>query len=118
MGLALRAGTDVAERTHGRFCASGMSSRELAARLSRESDIEFAVPDERRHRLTAPNDPQLYLTGPPISGRDGEASGRPVVPACALGDRAVVHSLAGLMMRLVEIRTMMVATPRPEPVVE
>ena len=69
LGLALRAGADVAERTQVLF-ASGMTSRELAARLARESDVEFAVPDERRHRFVAPNDP-LYLTGPPIAGNTG-----------------------------------------------
>src|SRR5881396_2717901 len=52
VGLSLRAGADVADRTQVLF-ASGMTSRELAARLARESDIEFAVPDERRHRLVA-----------------------------------------------------------------
>ena len=69
LGLALRAGADVADRTQV-LLASGMTSRELAARLARESDIEFAVPDERRHRFVAPNDP-LYLTGPPIVGNTG-----------------------------------------------
>ena len=69
LGMALRAGADVADRTQVLF-ASGMTSRQLAARLARESDIEFAVPDERRHRLAAPNDP-LYLTGPPITGNSG-----------------------------------------------
>ena len=69
IGLALRAGADVGERTQVLF-ASGMTSQQLAARLARESDIEYAVPDERRHRLAAPNDP-LYFTGPPITGTSG-----------------------------------------------
>ena len=67
--MSLRAGADVAERTQVLF-ATGMTSRELAARLARESDVEFAVPDRRRHRIAAPNDP-LYLTGTPISGNTG-----------------------------------------------
>ncbi len=69
MGLALRAGADVGERTQVVF-ARGMTSTELASRLARESDVEFAVPDGRRHRLAAPNDP-LYFTGPPITGNSG-----------------------------------------------
>jgi serine protease len=69
VGLALRTGMGVAERTQVVY-ASGMSSEQLAQRLAAESDIEFAVPDQRRHRLSAPNDP-LYVTGPPISGLTG-----------------------------------------------
>ncbi|MET0683613.1 MAG: S8 family serine peptidase, partial [Casimicrobiaceae bacterium] len=69
VGLSLRAGADVAERTQVLF-ASGMTSRALAARLARENDVEFAVPDERRHRFDVPNDP-LYLTGPAIAGNTG-----------------------------------------------
>ena len=73
MGMPLRAGADVAERTHVLF-ASGMTSQQLASRLSGESDIEYAVPDERRRRFTAPSDP-LYLAGPAVAG----SSGGPVV---------------------------------------
>ena len=47
-----------------------MTSRELASRLARESDIEYAVPDQRRRRLAAPNDP-LYLAGPAVGGGAG-----------------------------------------------
>jgi serine protease len=47
--------------------ASGITSAELARRLAREPDIEYAVVDERRHRLTAPNDP-LYAAGVPGNG--------------------------------------------------
>jgi len=68
MGLPLRAGADIAERTHVVF-ANGMTSRQLAAHLSAESDIEYAVPDQRR-RLAAPNDP-LYLAGPAVGGSAG-----------------------------------------------
>ncbi len=69
MGVALRAGASVSERAHVVF-ASGMTSEQLAERLAGESDIEYAVPDQRRRRFTAPNDP-LYLSGPPVSGRKG-----------------------------------------------
>ena len=69
-GLALRAGAGVAERTQVMF-ASGMTSQQLAARLAQESDIEYAVPDQRRHRFAAPSDP-LYLA----AGGNGPAVGQ------------------------------------------
>lgn len=68
-GLELRPGAGVAEHTQVLF-ASGMTSEQLAQRLAGESDIEYAVPDQRRRRFTAPNDP-LYLAGPPVSGGTG-----------------------------------------------
>ncbi len=73
VGLALRAGAGVAERTHV-VTADGITSAELAQRLSVEPDIEYAVPDELRRLNGVPDDP-LYLAGPPVSG----ASGGPVV---------------------------------------
>ncbi len=65
-GLALRGGLGVAERTQVMF-ASGMTSAQLAERLSKDSDVEYAVPDERKRRMLAPND-GLYLTGPLSNG--------------------------------------------------
>jgi serine protease len=75
MGMALRAGGGVAERTQVVF-ASGMSSAALAQRLAGDSNVEYAVPDQRRRILAAPNDP-YYLTralvgansGGPVSGQ-------------------------------------------------
>ncbi|HEX9275128.1 MAG TPA: S8 family peptidase [Casimicrobiaceae bacterium] len=69
VGLRLRAGAGVAERTHV-VLADGVTSEQLAQRLSAESDIEYAVPDELRHHTSAPNDP-LYLAGPAVSGTTG-----------------------------------------------
>jgi len=68
-GLALRAGAPVDDRSHVLF-AEGMTSAQLAARLAAESDVEYAVPDDRRHPLVAPNDP-LYSTGAPLTGIAG-----------------------------------------------
>ena len=65
-GMALRAGLGVAERTQVMF-ASGMTSAQLAERLSKDADVEYAVPDERKRRTAAPND-SLYFTAPAISG--------------------------------------------------
>jgi len=73
VGLALGAGAGVAERTQVVF-ASGITSEQLAQRLGAESDVEYAVPDQRRHHTSAPNDP-LYLTGPHV----GAATGGPAV---------------------------------------
>ncbi|MDI1260415.1 S8 family serine peptidase [Aquabacterium sp.] len=36
--------------------ADGLSSAQLAARLAQESDVEYAVVDQKRFRLVAPND--------------------------------------------------------------
>ncbi len=74
MGLALRAGASVADRTQVMF-ASGMTSEQLAQRLAAESDIEYAVPDQRRHRLVAPND-SFYATRAVSGGAGGPASGQ------------------------------------------
>jgi serine protease len=73
VGLDLRAGSRVSRRAHVVF-AHGMTSAELAQRLARESDVEYAVPDRRVRISTAPNDP-LYLAGPPVVA----GSGGPVV---------------------------------------
>ena len=66
LGLAMTGGPALSERTQVLF-ANGLSSAELARRLALESDIEYAVPDERRHILVAPNDP-LYAAGVPGNG--------------------------------------------------
>ena len=69
MGLVLRAGAGVADRTQVVF-AEGMTSEQLAQRLSAEGDIEYAVPDQRRRRLVAPND-SFYAAGPAVVGSTG-----------------------------------------------
>ena len=75
LSVALRAGAGVAERTQVVF-GSGMTSEDLAQRLAAESDIEYAVPDRRRHHTAVPNDP-LYLAGPAIvHGTGGPAVGQ------------------------------------------
>ena len=70
-GLSLRGGLGVAERTQVMF-ASGMTSAQLAERLTKDADVEYAVPDERKRRMVAPND-SLYFSGPlgngPASGQ-------------------------------------------------
>ncbi|HJV96736.1 MAG TPA: hypothetical protein VJ608_11895, partial [Albitalea sp.] len=58
LGLALTDGHAIGHRAQV-VHASGISSAQLAARLSADPEVEFAVPDVRRHVLAAPNDP-LY----------------------------------------------------------
>jgi serine protease len=65
-GMVLRAGMGVAERTQVMF-ASGMTSAQLAERLTKDGDVEYAVPDERKRRMVAPND-SLYFAGPASTG--------------------------------------------------
>ena len=71
LGLATRAGRQISERAHV-VLASGITSAQLAQRLGREHDVEYAVPDHRRRRLAAPNDP-LYADG---VGGTGPAAGQ------------------------------------------
>jgi serine protease len=73
IGLTLRAGRALSDRSHV-VMASGLSSKQLAARLSAESDIEYAVPDERKHIVAVPND-QFYAS----RAMTGITTGGPVV---------------------------------------
>jgi serine protease len=61
LGVTMNDGAPLAERTQV-VLADGVTSTDLAQRLSREADVEYAVPDLRRHIVTAPNDP-LYASG-------------------------------------------------------
>jgi serine protease len=55
---------------------SSISAEELAAQLAQDPEVEYAVPNGRQRRMTAPNDP-YYLTGPAIVGsRGGPVSGQ------------------------------------------
>jgi len=66
LGIAMNDGAAISERTQV-VTANGITSTELAQRLAHEPDVEYAVPDERRRPLTAPNDP-LYAAGVPGNG--------------------------------------------------
>jgi serine protease len=69
IGRELRTGAGLAEQMQVLF-ANGMTSMQLAQRLAAESDIEYAVPDERRRHFSAPNDP-FYFAGPAVSTAAG-----------------------------------------------
>ena len=66
LALPMSAGVAVSDRSQVVF-AAGVTSAELAERLAKESDVEYAVPDERRRIVTAPGDP-LYAAGVPGNG--------------------------------------------------
>lgn len=61
LGMPMRSGLGITERMQ-LVTATGLSSRQLAARLAQDSAVEYAVPDELRHRTAAPNDPR-YAAG-------------------------------------------------------
>ena len=66
VGMALTSGASVSERAQVVF-ARGIDSASLAKRLAAEADVEYAVVDQRRHVLVAPNDP-LYPPQTPLAG--------------------------------------------------
>jgi serine protease len=71
LGLNMRSRAMVGERTHV-MSADGVSAKALAQRLAREHDVEYAVPDRRMRRHSAPNDP-LYTS---VVGGNGPAVGQ------------------------------------------
>jgi serine protease len=60
IGVALSAGRLVSERSQVVF-ASAMTSQQLAARIATQSDVEYAVADEKKYIVAVPNDP-FYTT--------------------------------------------------------
>jgi serine protease len=64
--LPLRAGASVSDLAHV-VLGGGLTSAELARRLEQQPDVEWAVPDEHRRIVAAPNDP-LYRRGMPGNG--------------------------------------------------
>jgi serine protease len=71
LGLPIRAGSAVSDLAQVVF-ADGVSSVALASRIAQESDVAYAVPDERRRIVGSPND-TLYAEGVPD---EGPASGQ------------------------------------------
>lgn len=74
LGRTLQAGAAVGERSQV-VRAEGLSATELAALLRADPDVEFAVPNGRKRRTTAPNDP-LYAAVPSSQRPQGPASGQ------------------------------------------
>jgi serine protease len=65
-GVSMRDGIALSDREQV-VLADGITSDALARRLSLDGNVEYAVPDERRHIAVAPNDP-LYASGPVGTG--------------------------------------------------
>jgi serine protease len=70
LGRVMRAGGAVDGRTQV-VLADGVTSEQLAAELSAQTDVELALVDQRRRITAAPNDP-LYTSG----GAAGPAAGQ------------------------------------------
>jgi serine protease len=66
-GLALRSGRAIDGRTQV-MMADGVASTALAARLSQDPEVEYAVVDARHRRLRIPNDPLYVPTPVPTQG--------------------------------------------------
>ncbi|MFG6432533.1 S8 family serine peptidase [Roseateles sp. LYH14W] len=58
-GMSLRDGRMIDARSQVVWGDRTLTSAALAARLAQDADVEYAVPDERRHALALPNDPLL-----------------------------------------------------------
>jgi serine protease len=70
-GLVLRDGRIIEGRSQVVWGDKGMSSAALAARLAADAEVEYAVPDYRRHALALPNDP-LFAANAGISPAVGQ----------------------------------------------
>ncbi len=68
IGVSLTAGAAISERAHV-VTARGLTSASLAARLEAQSDIEYAVVDERKHIVSVPND--LYYASRTATATSG-----------------------------------------------
>ena len=62
LGVALSAGHSIGARSHV-VSATGLTSDELAQRIARDGDVEYAAPDRMRRRFAVPADP-FYATRP------------------------------------------------------
>lgn len=70
-GMSLSDGRIVDRHSQVVRGAPGTSSAALAAHLAADPDVEYAVPDRRRHALAVPNDP-LFAASPITSPAAGQ----------------------------------------------
>jgi serine protease len=70
-GLSLADGRGIDRRTQVLLGGRDLTSAQLAARLAADEDVEYAVPDERRHALALPADP-LFAANSGISPAAGQ----------------------------------------------
>jgi serine protease len=76
IGVPLSAGIGITDRSHVVF-ATGLSSNDLASRIASQSDVEYAVPDERKRIVAVPNDP--YYPARAYDSASSPTSGGPLV---------------------------------------
>jgi serine protease len=67
VGVALESGRGLSERSHV-VIGHGLTSKQLAARIAAQGDVEYAVADERKHIVEVPNDPLYVPTTAPARG--------------------------------------------------
>ncbi len=93
VGLPLRAGIGISERSQVVF-ATGMTSEALAARLAAQADVEYAVPDRRKKRAAAPNDPRYTTAGTPGASSGGPVAGQWYLRAPTSSVRSAINAEA------------------------
>ena len=76
LGVALSAGHSIGARSHV-VAANGLTSDELAQRIARDADVEYAAPDRMRRRFAVPNDP--FYASRPYNNPATPTSGGPLV---------------------------------------
>ncbi|MGZ5275281.1 MAG: S8 family serine peptidase [Caldimonas sp.] len=74
IGVVLTPGIGLTDRSHV-VTARGLSSASLAARIAAQKDVEYAVVDERKHIVAAPNDP-FYPSRATTASSGGPAVGQ------------------------------------------
>jgi serine protease len=74
VGIDLAAGHAIGERLQV-VTAPGMSSEQLAQRLARDAEVEYAAPDRIRKRFAVPNDP-FYASRPATATAGGPLVGQ------------------------------------------
>jgi serine protease len=89
LGLALHAGSALDARVQV-MQARGLSSRQLAARLAADPDVEFVEPDRRMRRVALTDDPRLTS----VSGTQGPAVGQWYLRAPAGEVRSAINAVA------------------------
>jgi serine protease len=76
LGMALGAGHSIGARSHV-VSATGLTSDELAQRIARDADVEYAAPDRIRRRFAVPAD--LFYASRPYNNPTTPTSGGPLV---------------------------------------
>jgi serine protease len=76
LGVPLSAGNSIDARSHV-VTATGLTSEQLAQRIARDADVEYAAPDRMRRRFAVPNDP--FYVSRPYNDPTTPASGGPLV---------------------------------------